>query len=148
MFHVAMWRERMRDSLRSAAQGTEYRLPGTRDEINDSELPNGIGTPLSDAAARSEQLLSEIIELLDAVGDRPIQWLAEVSSTDAVLRNSYSHPRRHLCEYLAENGDVARARRLLQDALAELGQASASDYVTSTLTELGEDARFKAEAPS
>ena len=136
MFHVAMWRERMRDSLKAATQGSEYRLSGTRDEINDAELANGIGTPLSDAAARSEQLLSEIVELVDAVGDRPIQWLAEVSSTDAVLRNSYSHPRRHICEYLAENGDAAGARKLLDEGLSELRQASASDYVTAILTEL------------
>jgi hypothetical protein len=148
MFHVAMWRERMRDSLKAAAQGAEFQLSGTRDEINDMELPNGIGTPLSDAAARSEQLLSEITELLDAVGGRPIQWLAKVDSTDAVLRNSYSHPRRHMCEYLAENGDVASARKLLEDALSELHQASVSDYVTSTLTELREDVRFKADAAS
>jgi hypothetical protein len=138
MFHVAMWRERMRECLLTTSQGGTYQLPANRDEINDSELPIGIGTPLADAAARSGQLLSAIIELLPQVGDRTVNWFGDRSVSDAVLRNSYSHPRRHICDYMLENGDKDGARKLLDDALAELRSLAAPDYVTAVLTELRE----------
>lgn len=138
MFHVAMWRERMRECLLTTSQGGTYQLPGDRDAINDSELPIGIGTPLADAAARSSQLLSAIIELLPKVGDRTVNWFGEKSVSDAVLRNSYSHPRRHICDYMLENGDKDAARKLLDDALAEMRALAAPDYVTAVLTELRE----------
>lgn len=138
MFHVAMWRERMRACLLTTSEGGTYELPGERDEINDAELAAGIGTPLADAAARSSQLLSEIIELLPKVGDRQVNWFAERSAADAVLRNSYAHPRRHICDYLIENGDKEGARKLIDEGLRELGELAAPDYVTSLLTELRE----------
>jgi hypothetical protein len=143
MFHIGMWRERMRDALAAASEGREYHLPGTRDEINDAELADGIGTPLADAAARSDLLLSEIAELLEKVGDRPIQWFAAVSATQAVLRNSFSHPRVHICEYLAENGDAAQARRIVEDGLGSLREISAPEYVTGILTELRDGPRLR-----
>lgn len=136
MFHIAMWRERMRDALAAAIDGREYKLPGTVSEINDSELPNGIGTPLTDAAARAEHLLSEITELLPKMGDKQMDWFGQRTAVDAVLRNSYSHPRRHICEYLIENGEADKAQHLLEDALKELQEIAAPDYVTGTLTEL------------
>ncbi len=136
MFHVAMWRERLRDSFRAAIDGVEYRLPGNRDEINDAELPNGIGTPLADAAARAEHLLTELVELIDKVGDRKFNWLAEVGAPDAVLRNSYSHPRRHMYDYFLENDELDRAHALLQDGLRELRSLNSSDYVLEYLTEV------------
>ena len=136
MFHVAMWRERMRECLLTTSQGGTYQLPGERDEINDAELASGIGTPLADAAARSDRLLSEIIELLPKVGERGVNWFGKRSVTDAVLRNSYTHPRRHICDYMLENGDADAAHKLRDDGLNELRALSAPDYVTSLLTEL------------
>jgi hypothetical protein len=136
MFHIGMWRERMRDSLAASVEGREYRLPGARDEINDRELAAGIGTPLNDASARADHLLTEISDLFGKVGDRPVQWFAAVSAGDAVLRNSYTHPRVHICEYLAENGDAVQAQKLRDEALRELGELSAPEYVTQVLTEL------------
>lgn len=136
MFHIAMWRERMRDALAAAIEGSTYASPGNVDEINDAELPNGIGTPLTDAAARADHLLSEIAELLSKVGDKQIDWFGLRSAGDAVLRNSYSHARRHICEYLTENGDVDKAQQLVADALKELQDIAAPEYVTRTLTEL------------
>jgi hypothetical protein len=136
MFHIGMWRERMRDSLAASVEGREYKLPGARDEINDRELAAGIGTPLNDASARADHLLTEIGDLFGKVGDRPVQWFAPVSASDAVLRNSYSHPRVHICEYLAENGDAALAEKLRDEALSELGEMSAPEYVTKVLTDL------------
>jgi hypothetical protein len=138
MFHVAMWRERMRDCLLTTSQGGTYQLPGERDEINDAELPNGIGTPLSDAAARAGQLLSEIVELLPKIGERQVNWFGERNASDAVLRNSYSHPRRHICDYMTENGDADGARKLLDDGLSEMQAIAAPEYVTSVLRELRE----------
>lgn len=143
MFHVGMWRERMRDALLAAIDGRDYELPGTRDEINDRELAAGIGTPLSDAAARAEHLLTEIIDLHEKVGDRPVHWSASVSADEAVLRNSYVHPLSHICEYKAENDDLDQARTLLDGAFAELARLSASDYVAAPLMGLREDPRFK-----
>lgn len=142
MFHVGMWRERMRDALAAAVDGREYALPGTRDAINDAELAAGIGTPLSDGSARADHLLTEIEDLLGKVGEKPVQWFASATATDAVLRNSYTHPRGHICEYLAENGDVEGARKLLDESLSELESLSAPEYVTTVLTELGGDPRF------
>jgi hypothetical protein len=136
MFHIGMWRERMRDALAAASEGRDYKLPGTRDEINDVELAAGIGTPLGDASARADHLLTEIGDLLEKVGDKPVQWFAAVSATDAVLRNSYSHPRIHICEYFAENGELAQAQKLRDEGLHELGELSAPEYVTKVLTDL------------
>lgn len=141
MFHVAMWRERMRDCLATTADGRTYQLPGDRDEINDAELANGIGTPLSDAAARSSRLLTEIVDLLEKIGDRPVNWFGERGAAEAVLRNSYTHPRRHMCDYMLENGDADAALKLRDDGLSELRTISASEYVTSLLTELPESGR-------
>ncbi len=107
MFHLGMWRERLRNALATVAEGREYTPPHGQniDEINDAELANGIGTPLADAAARSDRLLSEIIELHDKLGDRPFEWHAARTTTEAVLRNSYIHPRNHLFAYYLENGE-------------------------------------------
>ena len=136
MFHIARWRERLRDSFQAAIDGVEYRLPGNRDEINDAELPNGIGTPLADAAARADHLLTELIDLIDKVGVRKFNWLAEVSAAEAVLRNSYSHPRRHMHDYFSENGELDRANGLIQDGLQELRSLNSSDYVLEYLKEV------------
>lgn len=138
----------MRDALTAAEEGRDYVPAGTVDEINEAELPNGIGTPLADASARSDHLLGEIIELRAKLGDRHLKWFTAPSADDAVLRNSYAHPRRHLCEYMAENGDTERARKLLDDSLRELGEVSAPEYVTSTLVALRDDPRFQTEVKS
>ena len=146
MFHVAMWRERMRDALKATVEGRVYELPGQRDEINDEELARGIGTPIGDAAARADQLLSEILELYPQAGDRQVHWFRDAPAADVVLRNSYSHPRRHICDYRLANGDVDGARKSLDEALSELAALGAGDYVTGILTELRDDPRLKIEA--
>jgi tetratricopeptide (TPR) repeat protein len=132
MFHVGMWRERMRNALTDAAGGKPHNPPTNADEINDAELPNGIGTPLADAAARSDHLLAEIIALYEKLGERPFKWYRWENTTDAVLGNSYTHPRVHLYEYLRENGDVEGASRLLVDAVPELHAATENPDVRGT----------------
>ncbi len=128
MFHLGMWRERMRNSLTELAQGRPPTPPPPieqQDELNDAEIANGIGTPLSDAAARSDHLLGEIIELFTRVGDQPFQWYRNRTTIEAVLANSYTHPRIHMHEYLRENGELERANELLEDAAVDLRAASA-----------------------
>ena len=127
MFHLGMWRERMRDSLTALAEGRAPQPPPPSDridEFNDAELANGIGTPLADAAARSDHLLAEIIGLYEKLGERPFEWFRWKTTTDAVLGNSYTHPRTHIYEYLRENGDVERANQLLEDAVPEMQGAT------------------------
>lgn len=143
MFHLGMWRERMRDALAAAVDGREHRISGTADEINDAELAGGIGTPLTDAASRADHLLTEVGELFELVGDKPVRWFTAATAADAVLRNSFSHPHVHICEYLLENGDAPHARKLLDEALSELEKLPAPDYVTAVLARLRSDPRLQ-----
>ncbi len=126
MFHLGMWRERLRNALTNISEGKDYeRPPANIDEVNEAELARGIGTPLTDAAARSDHLLAEIIELYEKLGDRPIDWGLTQTTTEAVLRNSFTHPRTHITEYYRENGEVDRARRVTEQAVDELRTAEA-----------------------
>jgi tetratricopeptide (TPR) repeat protein len=121
MFHIAMWRERLRNALSEEAAGRPHTgQPGNVDEINDAELPNGIGTPLSDAAARSDHLLGEIIDLYATLGDRPFEWFRNRTTAEAVLGNSYMHARVHIYEYLRDNGDLDAANAVFEKAESEL----------------------------
>lgn len=139
MFHIGMWRERFRAALAAAAEDRPFEHPGSASEINDAELPHGIGTPLSDAAARADHLLTEILDLYEKVGERPIKWFSATSTSEAVLRNSYTHPRTHLYEYLKENGDDATARKLLDEALTELEEVSAPTRLIEAMTAVKRD---------
>lgn len=130
MFHIGMWRERMRNALNDVKEGRDYqRPPANTDEFNDAELANGIGTPLADASARADHLLAEIIELYDALGDRPFEWNISVTTTEAVLRNSYTHPQNHLFDYYRENGMTERAIHLREGAVDDLKKAEAPPTV-------------------
>jgi hypothetical protein len=121
-----MWRERMRDALRSLRDGTEHTAPPDDiDAFNEEELATGIGTPLADAAARSDALLGEIIALAGELGDRPFHWYTANTTNEAILRNSYTHPRLHLSAYLRENGQPERAVGVFEDAVAEMRRLSA-----------------------
>ena len=127
MFHLGMWRERMRNSLTDLAEGRAPQAPPPieqQDELNDRELANGIGTPLADAAARSDHLLAEIIGLYEKVGERTFLWYRWSNTTDAVLGNSYTHPRLHIYEYMRENGELDRAGKLWEDAAPEIREAT------------------------
>jgi tetratricopeptide (TPR) repeat protein len=128
LFHVGMWRERMHRSLRELAEGRPVTPPPPieqQDEFNDAELAHGIGTPLTDAAGRSDHLLGEIIDLYGQVGEQPFQWYRARTTAEAVLGNSYTHPRAHISAYFRENGEAERATKLYEDAVTELRGASA-----------------------
>jgi tetratricopeptide (TPR) repeat protein len=125
MFHISMWRERLRDALAEFRHARPYTTPPEDiDEVNDAELAGGIGTPLADAAARSDKLLSELIALGGELGDRPFKWYTANTTVEALLRNSYTHPRLHLFEYLRENGELDRARQVFEDAASEMRELS------------------------
>jgi hypothetical protein len=126
MYHLSMWRELLRNALHDLDQGRPYTPPPpSADDYNDTELPNGIGTPLADAAARSERLLGEIMGLYDSVGERDFVWYSSKTTTEAVLRNSYIHPRIHMYQYLKENGNQEGALKVLEDEAADMRAAEA-----------------------
>jgi len=123
----------MRNALTDLSEGrAPAPPPGDDDEVNDAELPNGIGTPLTDAAARSDHLLGEIIELYGHLGETPFQWSGFKDTTEAVLRNSYLHPRVHMFEYLRENGEQDRANQLFEDMFADMQEAGAPSMIMTT----------------
>lgn len=131
MFHVGMWRERLRNGLAAAAEGRDHTPPSQSDIdlINDGELASGIGTPLADAAARSDRLLAEIIELYERLGDRPFAWTNTNNTTEAVLRNSFTHPRVHMFNYYRENDLASRGAELWGDAVKELRAVQAPPVI-------------------
>ncbi|HSP08172.1 MAG TPA: hypothetical protein VLU92_01085 [Candidatus Dormibacteraeota bacterium] len=134
LFHVSMWRERLRDALRETQQGRPHTPPPANvDEFNEAEVAAGIGTPLADAAARSDTLLVELIALCDELGERPFQWFAASTTWEALLRNSYTHPRLHMVQYMRENDELDDANRIFEDAVAELGEIGAPPLIMQQL---------------
>jgi hypothetical protein len=130
MFHISMWRERLRDALLELRQARPYTAPPESiDEVNDADLASGIGTPLADAAARSKKLLTELIALAGELGDRPFKWFTANTTGEALLRNSYVHPRNHIAEYMKENGDQVGFQRLTEDGASDMRAIAAPAHI-------------------
>ena len=132
MFHIGMWRERMRNSLNEMAEGRPATPPPSRqqqDEINDRELAGAIGIPLGDAAARCDHLLTELSEVYGRVGEQPFEWYGSKTTTEAVLRNSYIHTSTHWQAYHKENGNDQEAREAIENAADRLRAIDAPDFV-------------------
>jgi tetratricopeptide (TPR) repeat protein len=126
LFHISMWRERLRNALTDVRDGRPYPPPPENiDEINDAEVASGLGVSLSDISERSDTLLASLIALSEQLGERPFKWFTASTTTEALLRNSYIHPRNHIVEYLNENGDEAGAARVVEDAASEMRDISA-----------------------
>jgi hypothetical protein len=119
-FHLARWRERLRGGLTALASGQQIDFPSTVDEINDAELPSGRGLSLEETSAQASAGLAALIELGESLGDRPFTWGLARTTGEALVRNSYFHPRVHFAEYWHENGDKDRGHRLIEDTAAEL----------------------------
>ncbi len=121
MFHVGQWRERLLRGLTDFDAGREYTpSPPNVDELNDAELPSGRGLPLAETAARADELLVRMIDISRKVGDQPFKWSVTGTSGDAIVRNSYFHPRLHIGIYLDENGEVKRSYRLFEETASAL----------------------------
>src|SRR5713226_6877005 len=130
MFHIAQWRGRLRNAFDDVHAGRPYTpIPANIDELNDVELPTGAGLSLDEAVTRAEGELASLIELAQALGERPFKWDLATTSTEAVLRNSYVHPRNHIAAYLSENRDQPAAHLLFEEAASELRDACAPHLV-------------------
>ena len=132
MFHLGMWRERMRTSISEMAEGRPAIPPPPRDrqdEVNDSELAGAIGIPLGDAAARCDHLMTELIGIYDRVGEQPFEWYGAKNTTEAVLRSGLIHPTTHMASYYRENGYVDDARAVIEKTADTLREAMAPDFV-------------------
>ena len=131
MFHVAQWRGRLRRALSDEREGRPHdRLPADIDALNDAELPQGAGLSLKEAAARADSELAALIELAEP--DRSFDWGPTNTSAEALIRNSYIHPRNHIAAYLEEAGDRIASHRLLEEAAAELRGAVAPPFILGT----------------
>jgi hypothetical protein len=135
MAHVASWREKLRDSLIEASRGEPISGPPIDiDAFNAVELARNAGISLEEAAARADALLADQIDLWATLGDRPFSWFTAKTTGEALLRNSYIHPRRHLAEHYVERGDGSRGAQMREETMAELRRVGAPESVTSVWT--------------
>jgi tetratricopeptide (TPR) repeat protein len=65
------------------------------------------------------------MDLYDWLGERPFQWYRNKTTTEAVLGNSFNHPRGHLYGYLRENGELERANQLFEEGVALMREVNA-----------------------
>jgi hypothetical protein len=129
MFHLARWRERLRDSLTQLqATGKAGSPPDDIDAVNAIELDEGRRVSVEEAAAHSDDAAAKLIELSDALGDRPFKWYWADTVAEAVLRNSYVHPRNHIAEHVIELGDRTRGSQILEMTVADLRRAGAPGH--------------------
>ena len=121
MFHLAQWRDRLWNGLTEAAAERPVNAPpGDIDELNDAEMAGAAGISLADAAARSDAALTSIMGMWETLGDRPMNWYVAKSTGEAILRNSYWHPRTHLADQFLKWGDADRNERLTEETVSDL----------------------------
>jgi len=130
MAHIAGWRGRLRDCLIEVSRGLPVSgPPADIDAVNATELAANAGISLDEAATRAERRLGDLIDLWSTLGDRPFSWFTARTTGEALVRNSYIHPRRHLAEHYAERGDQLRGVELHKETLAELRRIDAPQSV-------------------
>ena len=132
MFHISIWRERLRNSLTEVAEGRPQILPPpaeTQDELNDKDLAGAIGIPLGDAASRCDHLLSEVMDLYDRIGDQPFEWYTAKSTRAAVLRGTFIHTSNHMYAYYRENGRQDLANQVVDRAAETLRAVQAPELI-------------------
>ena len=129
-FHIAQWRGRLVAALSGAAEERTYSPPsGNIDEFNDAELPAGRGVSLVDAAGRSDAALGSLIRLWELLGERAFYWYAAETSSEALVRNSYLHPRIHLASHLTDRGKREEGDGIVEATATELRAADAAPRV-------------------
>ena len=130
MFHIANWRERLWNGLSEAAEERPVNAPpGDIDELNDAEMLGAAGVSLAEAAARSDAALTSIIAMWETMGDQPFKWFVSETTGEAILRNSYFHPRIHLADQYLERGEASRSNVLTEETATELRAAEAPERV-------------------
>ena len=135
MAHIASWRNRLRDSLIQASRGQPVSgPPADIDAFNAVELADNARISLEEAASRAETLLADLIDLWATLGDRPFTWFTAQTTGEALVRNSYIHPRRHLSEHYLERGEQSRGAEIREETLAELHRVDAPQSVLSVWT--------------
>jgi hypothetical protein len=126
MFHLAQWRERLWNGLTEAVADQPVNAPpGDIDEFNDAEMAGASGVSLADAAARCDAALTSIMAMWEAMGDQPFRWYISETTGEAILRNSYLHPRIHLADQFLERGEASRSHKLTEETVVELRAADA-----------------------
>jgi hypothetical protein len=131
MAHIASWRTRLRDSLIEASRGLPVTGPPTDiDVFNAAELASNAGISLEVAAAEADTRFGDLLDLWATFGNRPFAWFTAKTAGEALLRNSYIHPRRHLAEHYVERGDRSRGALIKEETLAALRRISAPESVT------------------
>ncbi len=130
MAHIAYWRERLRGSLIEASRGEPASPPPIDvDAFNAVELERNAGISLEEAAARADALLVDQIDLWATLGDRPFSWFSARTTGEALVRNSYLHPRNHLAEHYLERGDRTRGPEIFEETLGELRRAETPGHI-------------------
>jgi hypothetical protein len=135
MAHIASWRHRLRSSLIEASRGQPVSGPPAEiDAFNAAELAVNARVSLEEAAIRADTLLADLIDLWATLGDRPFSWFTAATTGEALVRNSYIHPRRHLAEHYLERGDQSRGAEIREETLAELHRVGAPQSVIKVWT--------------
>jgi len=129
MFHIASWREQLRDGLIQLSRGEATPAPPSDvDAFNAATLASGAGVLLTDAAASAERLLDDLIDLWATIGDRRFNWYIARTTGEALVRNSYAHPRNHISEHFIERADPARGYRIYEETAAALRKSEAPGH--------------------
>ena len=130
MFHLARWRGRLLHAMTEFAEGRLFEPPpGSIDELNDAELTAGAALSLTEAAAQSDADFGELLELWSSLGDQPFRWYLAATTAEALVRNSYSHPRIHMAQYYLDRGNERRAHSIFEETAAELREAQATPHI-------------------
>jgi hypothetical protein len=128
LFHVATWRDQLLNGLQQTERGDATAPPKDVDAFNAAELARGAGVSLEDAAGRSDRALTELIDLWKAMGDRPFPWYIARTTGEALIRNSYSHPRNHIAEHFIERGDPDAGYQVYEETAADLRKVGAPGH--------------------
>jgi hypothetical protein len=130
MFHLAQWRERLWHALTEAAAGQAVNAPsGSIDDLNDAEMAGAVDVTLAGEAARSDAALTSLITMLETTGVQPFKWFTAANTAEAIVRNSYVHPRIHIADQFRERGDVPSSDRLFEETASELRKVEAPGHI-------------------
>jgi hypothetical protein len=130
MAHIASWRDNLRGSLIEASRREPVSGPPIDIEaFNEVDLARNAGVSLDKAAARADGLLVDLIDLWATLGDRAFSWFTAKTTGEALVRNSYLHPRNHLAEHYLERGDRIRGFEIYEETAGELRRAETPGHI-------------------